>query len=123
MATERRGRPRSTNWIGKFGEFVSRFTVERLAGELELDTSQVYRWVRGDYRLPVQRAIAIAEVARAAGTNLSLEDIYETDVLRIRVRMRSSLPPIRPQGLNGAPVRVAETSHTSGNTPADRTAH
>jgi len=92
MATERRGRPRSTNWIGKFGEFVSRFTVERLAGELELDTSQVYRWVRGDYRLPVQRAIAIAEVARAAGTNLSLEDIYETDVLRIRVRMRSSLP-------------------------------
>jgi hypothetical protein len=71
---------------------VSEFTVERLAGELDLDSSQVYRWVRGDYRLPVQRAIAISEVARAAGTKLSLEDIYETDVQRIRVRMRSSLP-------------------------------
>jgi hypothetical protein len=72
---------------------VSEFTVERLAGELQLDTSQVYRWVRGDYCLPVQKAIAISEIARAAGTKLSLEDIYETDVQRIRVRMCSSLPP------------------------------
>jgi hypothetical protein len=94
MATvvRHRGRPRSTTWIGKLGSWVSEFTVERLAGELDLDSSQVYRWVRGDYRLPVQRAIAISEVARAAGTKLSLEDIYETDVQRIRVRMRSSLP-------------------------------
>ena len=91
----RRGRPRSPNWIGKFGEFVSSFTGRaRLAGELDLDPSQVYRWARGDYRLPVQRAIAIAEIARAAGTNLTLEDIYETDVVRVRVRMRSSLPPL-----------------------------
>jgi hypothetical protein len=73
---------------------VSEYTVEKLAGELELDTSQVYRWVRGDYRLPVQRAIAISEIARSVGTNLSLEDIYETDVQRIRVRMRCSLPPL-----------------------------
>jgi hypothetical protein len=96
MATvvRHRGRPRSTTWIGKLGSWVSEFTVERLAGELDLDSSQVYRWVRGDYRLPVQRAIAISEVARAAGTKLSLEDIYETDVQRIRVRMRSSLPPL-----------------------------
>jgi hypothetical protein len=72
---------------------VSAYSVERLADELDLDTSQVYRWIRGDCGPPVQKAIAIAEIARAAGTNLSLEDIYEIDVLRVRVRMRSSLPP------------------------------
>lgn len=73
---------------------MSAYSVERLADELELDTSQVYRWIRGDCGLPVQKAIAITELAQAAGTSLSLEDIYETDVLRVRVRMRSSLPPL-----------------------------
>ena len=89
-----RGRPRSTSWIGKLGSWVSAYSVERLAGELELDTSQVYRWIRGDCGLPVKKAIAIAELARAAGTNLSLEDLYETDIVRVRCRMRSrsSLP-------------------------------
>ena len=90
----RRGRPRTTTWIGKFGEFVSTFTAERLAGELGLEPSQIYRWVRGDYRLPVQKAIAIAELARSAGVSLSLEDLYETDVVRVRCRMGSSLPPL-----------------------------
>ncbi|MGA2921168.1 MAG: hypothetical protein ABSE28_08695 [Candidatus Sulfotelmatobacter sp.] len=94
MPTRPRGRPRTTTWIGKLGEFVSSFTVERLAGELQLDSSQVYRWVRGDYCLPVQRAIAISEIARTAGTKLTLEDIYEIDVRRIRVRMRSSFPAL-----------------------------
>jgi hypothetical protein len=93
MPTGHRGRPRSTTWIGKLGSWVSEYTVEKLAGELEPDTSQVYRWVRGDTCLPAQKAIAISEIARSVGTNLSLEDIYETDVQRIRFRMRSSLPP------------------------------
>ena len=90
----RLGRPRSTSWIGKLGSWVSAYSVERLADELGLDTSQVYHWIRGDYRLPIQRAIAIAELARAAGTNLSLEDLYEKDIVRVRCRMRSrsSLP-------------------------------
>jgi DNA-binding transcriptional regulator YdaS (Cro superfamily) len=75
---------------------VSEYTVEKLAGELELDSSQVYRWVRGDTRLPAQKAIAISEIARSAGTNLTLEDLYETDIVRVRCRMRSrsSLPPL-----------------------------
>jgi len=81
-------------WIGKFGSWVSEFTVERLAGELGLDSSQVYRWVRGDYCLPVQKAIAISEIARSVGTNLTLEDLYAVDISRIRCRMRSSLPPL-----------------------------
>ena len=85
----RRGRPRSTAWIGKLGEFVSEFTVERLAGELEIETSSIYAWARGDTRPEIQKAIAIAEIARAAGTNLSLEEIYETEVTRVRMRMRS----------------------------------
>jgi hypothetical protein len=93
---ETRGRPRSTCWLGKLGSWVSAYSVERLARELELDASQVYHWIRGDYRLPVQKAIVIAELARAAGTNLSLEDLYETDIVRIRCRMRSrsSLRPL-----------------------------
>jgi hypothetical protein len=94
MARGPRGRPRSTTWIGKLGSWVSEFTVERLAGELELDTSQVYRWVHGDTIPPVQKAIEITELARSAGTTLSLEDIYESDVTRVRRRMHSSLPPL-----------------------------
>lgn len=85
----RRGRPRSTAWIGKLGLFVSDFTVDRLAGELEIDTASIYAWARGDTRPQIQKAIAIAEIARAAGTNLTLEDIYETEVARVRIRMRS----------------------------------
>lgn|GEM_PF-6205101 len=86
----RRGRPRSTNWIGKLGAFVDDFTADRLAGELDADLSQVYRWVRGDHHPPIEKAIAIAEIARAAGTTLTLEEIYESEVTRVRVRMRSS---------------------------------
>jgi len=87
-----RGRPRSTTWIGAFGAFANEYTCERLAGDLELDLTQIYRWARGDSRPPIQRAIAIAEIARSVGTNLTLEEIYATDVLRVRVKMRSSLP-------------------------------
>jgi len=88
-------RPRgSRNWIGKLGGFVSSFTVERLSAELDLDPSQIYRWARGDETPPFRRAIAITEIARSAGTNLTLEDLYETYVQRIRVQMRSSLPPL-----------------------------
>jgi hypothetical protein len=90
----RQGRPRSIAWIGKLGAFVSDFTVDRLAGELDLDTSQIYRWVRGDHRPKIQDAIALVEIARAAGTDLTLEDIYQTDVLRVRVRMRSLSPSL-----------------------------
>jgi hypothetical protein len=39
------------------------------------------------------RRIALVEVARSAGTNLGLEDVYESDVTRVRFRMRSSLLP------------------------------
>ena len=68
--------------------------MERLAAELDLDPMQIYRWARGDYQPKIQKAIAIVEVARAAGRTLTLEDIYEREVARIRVRMRSSLPPL-----------------------------
>jgi hypothetical protein len=76
---------------------VSAYSVKRLADELELDTSQVYRWVRGDCGLPVQKAIAIVEIARARGIDLSLEDLYGQYFAQIRARIRAriqtSLPP------------------------------
>jgi hypothetical protein len=89
----RRGRPRSTTWIGKLGEFVSEFTPELIAGELDLDTSPIYHWARGDGRPKIEHAIAMVELARAAGRDLSLEDIYQTEVTRVRVRMRSLSSP------------------------------
>lgn len=98
----RRGRPRSTTWIGKLGVFVNEFTVERLAGELGLDPQRIYRWIKGTDRPKIERAIAIVEVARIAGRNLSLEDVYERDVTRIRVRMRSNLTPLA-ELLSGQP--------------------
>jgi hypothetical protein len=89
---DRRGRP--STWIGKLGGFVSSFTAERLADELQIDLSQVYRWARGDDTPSFERAIAITEVARSAGMNLTLEDLYATDILRVRRRMHSLLPPL-----------------------------
>ena len=86
-------RPRgSRNWVGKLGGFVSSFTVERLADELGIDVSTAGRYARGDYGIPVSKAIAISEIARSAGTNLTLEDLYATDILRVRRRMHSSFP-------------------------------
>jgi len=91
MLIERRqrGRPR-TSWAGKFGAFVSTCRVENLADMVEVDPASVYRWCRGDSSPSLGKAIAIVEIARAAGTALTLEDVYEVEVNRIRVRMRSS---------------------------------
>jgi DNA-binding XRE family transcriptional regulator len=90
----RRGRPRSTIWVGKLGAFLNEYTPGRLAGELDLDPMQIYRWARGDYQPSIRKAIAIVEIAKATGAGLTLEDIYEREVARIRVRMRDSLPPL-----------------------------
>jgi hypothetical protein len=88
------GRPRST-WTGKLGSFVSAFTIDRLAGELDVDPASVYGWLRGDFHPKIEKAIAIVEIARAAGTALSLENVYEIEVERVRVRMRAySLPSL-----------------------------
>jgi hypothetical protein len=93
MATGHRGRPRSTTWIGKLGAFVNDFTAERLAGELEVELSYIYRWAWGA-KPQLPQAIAITEIARSVGTSLALEDIYASEVARIRYRIRNSLPPV-----------------------------
>jgi DNA-binding XRE family transcriptional regulator len=92
MAGVHRGRPRST-WMfaGKLGAFVSSYRIENLADAVRVDSASVYRWMRGESSPSVENAIAITLVARAAGTPLTLEDIYATEVNTIRVRMRSSL--------------------------------
>jgi DNA-binding XRE family transcriptional regulator len=73
---------------------VNDYTPNRLAGELDLDPLQIYRWARGDYQPSIRKAIAVVEVARAAGMDLSLEDVYARDFARIRARIRNSLPPL-----------------------------
>jgi hypothetical protein len=71
-------------WIGKFGEWVSSYSVARLAYDLGVDDAQIGRWVRGDCAPTIWKAIAIVEVARGAGVNLGLEDIYAAHIERIR---------------------------------------
>jgi hypothetical protein len=88
------GRPRSRSWIGRFGEWVSQYSVARLAEELDLDPMQVYRWARGDWQPTIQKAIALVVVARAAGADLALEDLYQRDFERIRTRIRNGQPPL-----------------------------
>jgi hypothetical protein len=90
----RAGRPRSTTWVGKLGSWVSAYTVARLAGELDLDPMQIGRWCRGDYAPSIQKAIALVEVARGAGVDLTLEDVYSRHFARIRARIRSGEPPL-----------------------------
>jgi DNA-binding XRE family transcriptional regulator len=88
------GRPRSTPWVGRFGEWVSQYSVAKLASDLGVDVTRVGRWARGDNSPSITRAIAVCELARGVGVALSLEDLYERDVKRIRCRIRSGLPPI-----------------------------
>jgi DNA-binding XRE family transcriptional regulator len=73
---------------------VRGYTISRLAGDLDVDVTQVGRWARGDWRPSITRAIAVCELARAAGVDLTLEDLYSRDVQRIRYRIRNQLPPI-----------------------------
>jgi hypothetical protein len=89
-----RGRPRSRSWIGRFGEWVSQYSVARLACDLGVDDVLIGRWARGDYQPSIQKAIAVVVVARAAGADLSLEDLYAKDFDRIRYRIRNQLPPL-----------------------------
>ena len=91
---DRRGRPRSTPWVGSLGDFVSKYTCGRLADELNLDPSQIGRWCRGDYAPSIQKAIALVETARRAGCELTLEEIYARHFARIRARIRSGEPPL-----------------------------
>jgi hypothetical protein len=65
-----------------------------LAGDLGVDDVLIGRWARGDWQPTVQKAIAIVLVARAAGADLSLEDVYARDFDRIRARIRSGDPPL-----------------------------
>jgi hypothetical protein len=83
-----RGRPRKT-WAGKFGAFVSSYRIENLSIDVDVDPASCYRWARGDSFPSIPKAIAIVEIARRSGLVLSLEDIYETEVNRVRGRMRA----------------------------------
>jgi hypothetical protein len=85
-AVETRGRKRSTTWTGKLGAFLNEYTPNRLAGELDLDPMKIYRWARGNYCPQVRTAIAVVEVARSAGVDLSLEDIYAPYFTHMRAR-------------------------------------
>jgi hypothetical protein len=90
-AAIQRGRPRTTVWRGKLGAFINAFTVARLAGELDLELSDIYRWARAQQTPGLRKAIAIVEVARASGAELTLEDIYESEVARVRARLHAGL--------------------------------
>ena len=88
------GRKQTRSWPGRFGDWVREYTITRLAVDLDVDVTQVGRWARGDWQPSIKRAIAVVEVARSAGVDLSLEDIYEKEFSRIRYRIRNSLPPL-----------------------------
>jgi Helix-turn-helix len=88
------GRPRSTPWVGSLGDFANTYTISRLADELNLDPMQIGRWCRGDYAPSIQKAIALVEVARRSGVDLTLEEIYSRHFARIRERIRSGEPPL-----------------------------
>jgi hypothetical protein len=75
--------------MGALGSFVDNYTAVRLAHDIDADLAEVYCWIHGDRTLSIRRAIQISEIARSAGTPLSLEDIYEADIVRVRCRMRS----------------------------------
>jgi DNA-binding XRE family transcriptional regulator len=115
------GRPRST-WIGKFGAFISDFTPERLACELELDDqARIYHWARGDNQPSIRTAIAIVELARARGMALSLEDIYGGHLDRIRARfgaqtrarVRELIQASVPPSLSKA-IAIVEIARSAG---------
>lgn len=66
----------SGNWESKFGQFVGDFGVEDLAGELRIDSTAVYHWIRGTSAPKFETAVAIRELARSRGVALSIDEIY-----------------------------------------------
>ncbi len=88
------GRPRSTPWVGRFGEWVSQYSVAKLAGDLGVDVTRVGRWARGDNAPSIQKAIALVETARRSGVDLTLDEIYSRHFARIRERIRNGQPPL-----------------------------
>jgi transcriptional regulator with XRE-family HTH domain len=82
MRTERADDGR---WESNFGRFVSRYGAEKLAGELGVDRTAVYHWVRGA-SMPVSlTAVHLHSLAREGGFQISFDDIYENFSRRVSV--------------------------------------
>jgi transposase-like protein len=60
----------------KFESFVRGHGVKRLAGELDLDDSAIYHWIRGANGPLPKHALIIQRLARESGVTLTFEDVY-----------------------------------------------
>ncbi|MGH9685273.1 MAG: hypothetical protein ACRD4S_16885 [Candidatus Acidiferrales bacterium] len=64
-------------WETKFARFVADYGVSRLAWDLGVVKSAVYHWIRGAAAPHPAKALAIKQIAKNMGVDLSFEEIYE----------------------------------------------
>jgi hypothetical protein len=81
--------PGIDRWESKLGRFVHSFGADRLADQLNVDRSVVFKWVRGAAAAHPAKAFAIQDLARSSGFSMSLEDIYTNFRPRVRIRRRN----------------------------------
>jgi hypothetical protein len=74
-------------WKSRFGRFVSSFGSTNLADHLEVDRSNVFKWIRGSSAPDPGKALAICDLASSSGFRLSLEDVYANFRRRVRVQV------------------------------------
>lgn len=95
-------------WESKFGRFVLKVGVERVADALDVDRTAVYHWIRGRNFPQTSTAIQLCTLAREHGFRMSLDDICANFSRRISVRVAERRRP------------NAETRPTGNSVRADR---
>lgn len=63
-------------WPGRFGEFVVKYGVQRLAAALGVTQNAVYNWVEGRNGLNPRYARKIVEISATWSDPLALEDVF-----------------------------------------------
>jgi hypothetical protein len=64
-------------WRSDFARFVSDYGVARLAAELEITESAVYRWIGGSAVPHPGNALIVVRLASESGARLTVEQIYQ----------------------------------------------
>ena len=69
-------RSKDKRWETKFAKFVLAFGASRLAAELGVEDSSVYKWIRGTNGLDPAHFAKIERLARSRRVKLSFSEIY-----------------------------------------------
>lgn len=88
--------PKKTRKTSKFEHFILVFGARKLARRLGIDETAVSHWMNGRSMPDPKNALKVQRIAKSAGVELSLEEIY-----RPSREVRTETSSLKPQ-----PARV-----------------